>query len=65
MLRIFLTSSGVSGASVSRLLVIEIARDLQHPRDARTIRRNHVLFAPLGFMRPGCAVGQSRAEGTG
>src|SRR5690606_8364791 len=27
---IFLTSSGVSGASVSRLLVIEVARDAQH-----------------------------------
>src|SRR5260370_13200827 len=46
MLRTFCTSAGVSGASVSRSLLIETARDPHHPRTARAFWRNHVFFAP-------------------
>jgi hypothetical protein len=45
MLRIFCTSSGVRGASVSSLL-IKTARNPHHPRAARVFRGNHVLLPP-------------------
>src|SRR5882672_12062477 len=65
MLRIFFTSSGVSAASVSRLLVIELARDVQHPRGPRAIRGNHVLLAPLRVLRRVGPRGQRRTECAG
>ncbi len=43
---IFFTSSGVSGTSVSRSVVIEVARGAQHSRGPGDFGRDHVGIAP-------------------
>jgi hypothetical protein len=57
MLSILRTSSGVSGASVSRSLFIESARGIHRTRSARKLRGNHVLHAPCAVLclRYACA----------
>src|ERR1700731_1641955 len=65
MLKIFCTSSRVSGASVSRSLFIETAGATQHPRATCALGRNHVRLAPLAVLRrfPRGQSGAERARG--
>src|SRR6202050_5417060 len=62
MLKIFRTSSGVSGASVCRSLFIETTGAIQHPRSTCPLGRNHMLLAPRTTLPRAWRGGRSGAE---